>query len=96
MTMNISTPPPDALAIEVRRLIAHSLHVPLDEVTLDRRLDAAGLGVDSLGLIKLNVAIEERFDIAIPDFVAEDPSLVRSVRDVVELVRGCVAKAAVS
>lgn len=87
---------PDAVAVEVRRLIAHNLHVPLDEVTLDKRLDAAGLGVDSLGLIKLNVAIEERFDIAIPDFIADDPSQIRSVGDVVALVAGCVAKAGVS
>ena len=94
--MSHSPPLPDAVAIEVRRIIAHSLRIPVEEVTLDKRLDAAGLGVDSLGLIKLNVAIEERFDIAIPDFVADDPSQVRSVGDVVALVAGCVAKGGVS
>lgn len=86
----------DALTLEVRRIIARTAHVPLAEVTLDTRLDAAGLGLDSLGLIKLNVELEEALDIAVPEKIADDPSLVRSVGDVVQIVAACVAKGGVS
>lgn len=94
--MTPSLPVPEALATEVRRIIARTAHVPLAEVTLDTRLDAAGLGLDSLGLIKLNVEIEEQLDIAIPELIADDPSQVRSVADVIQIVAGCVAKAGAS
>lgn len=94
--MTLPLPRPEPIAAEVCRIIADNLCLPVAEVTLDRRLDAAGLGIDSLGLIKLNVEIEERFDISIPDFIADDPSLLRSVGDVVNLVADCVAKAGVS
>ncbi|MEZ4301011.1 MAG: acyl carrier protein [Polyangiaceae bacterium] len=89
-------PVSEDLSREVRRIIAQTVGVPVGQVTMELRLDAGGLGIDSLGLIKLNVSIEERFNIAIPDSVADDPSQLKSVRDVVELVGACVARGGVS
>ncbi len=55
---------------------------------LDATLELDGLGVDSLGLIKINVLLEERFDITLPDFTAIEAAPPRTVREVVDLVAG--------
>ena len=38
--------------------------------------------LDSLSLVTLNVALEERYDITLPDFISDEARTVRSVRDV--------------
>ena len=60
-------------------------------MALDARLDEARLGIDSLGLIRLNVALEEAFDITLPDFVTPEETNIRVVADVAALVAGKVA-----
>ena len=82
---------PEAVAADVRRIIAETLRLPVEPVALDTQLDEARLGIDSLGLIKLNVALEEAFDIALPDFTPLEQPHIRSVRDVAALVAGKVA-----
>jgi acyl carrier protein len=82
---------PNAIAVEVRRIIATTLRLPIDEVALDARLDEARLGIDSLGLIKLNVALEEAFDITLPDFTTPEEPSIRSVADVAALVASRVS-----
>lgn len=72
--------------IEVRRIIAEAAKTPVEAVSLDDTLDEARLGIDSLALIKLNVLLEERFDITIPDFVATEIGAPWSVRHLAELV----------
>jgi acyl carrier protein len=55
----------------VRRLVAEAFHLPIEEVTADTNL--RGLD-DSLGMIELIMAVEaveEEFDAAIPEEVAE-------------------------
>ncbi|APR83865.1 Hypothetical protein A7982_09214 [Minicystis rosea] len=89
--MDTNAPLPESIAFEVRRIIAETLKAPIDAVGLDDTLDDTRLGVDSLSLIKLNVVLEERFDITIPDFVATDVAPPKSVREVVELVAARVA-----
>ena len=82
---------PEEITLEVRRVIAETLRAPLDAVDLDATLDEARLGVDTRSLVKLNVVLEERFDVTIPDFVSTDVVPPRSVREVVALVADRVA-----
>jgi acyl carrier protein len=82
----------EPIEILVRRVIADALRVPLDRVGLDEALEHEGLGIDSLGLIKINVLLEERFDITIPDFTAQEGA-PRTVREVVTLVAARVGGA---
>ena len=49
---------------EVRRIIARELNVPLERLTPDTALP--DLGVESLDLIEIIFALEEKFDISIP------------------------------
>ncbi|MDI1449490.1 acyl carrier protein [Polyangium sp. 6x1] len=77
---------PEAIANDVRRIIAETLRLPVEQVALDTRLDEARLGIDSLGLIKLNVALEEAFDITLPDFTTPEQPHIRVVADVAALV----------
>ena len=83
----------DSIAASVRTLVAQAAHRSPEDVQLDSRLDATELGIDSLGLIKLSVRIEEAFDITMPD-IAEGPGLAvfGTVRDIVELVVVQIAK----
>jgi acyl carrier protein len=81
----------ESIALEVRRVIAETLRTPIESIGLDETLDESRLGVDSLSLIKLNVLLEERFEITLPDFVATEAAPPRTVRDVVAIVSGCVA-----
>jgi acyl carrier protein len=71
--------------------IAAELRQPADQIPLDARLDAGELGIDSLGLIKLTVRLEERFDITMPDLTAQEAVAVASVRDVAALVARRIA-----
>jgi acyl carrier protein len=85
------SPVSESITFEARRIIAETLRAPIESVGLDATLDESRLGVDSLALIKLNVVLEERFDITIPDFVATEATAPRSVRDVVAIVASRVA-----
>lgn len=89
--MDTHSPVSESITFEVRRIIAETLRTPIESVGLDATLDESRLGVDSLALIKLNVVLEERFDITIPDFVATEAAAPRSVRDVVAIVASRVA-----
>lgn len=84
--MDTTVPSRETVAFEVRRIIAETIHMPVDAIDLADTLDEPRLGVDSLSLIKLNVVLEERFDITIPDFVTPEVVVTRSVADVVALV----------
>jgi acyl carrier protein len=67
---------------EIRRVIQKRLDVAEDRVTLDASF-REDLGADSLALMDLSLAIEEAFDIEIPD---EDADKMRTVRDVVDYI----------
>lgn len=89
--MDAQSPVSETITFEVRRIIAETLRAPIESVKLDETLDESRLGVDSLALIKLNVVLEERFDITIPDFVATEAGAPRTVNDVVAIVKSRVA-----
>jgi acyl carrier protein len=56
----------NALAVidDVRAIIAKSLNIPVERLTPDSRLDE--LGAESLDVIEIVFALEEKFDITIP------------------------------
>ena len=68
------------VATEVREIVAQVLGVPADRVGFDDTLDGA-LGVDSLRMIRIRVALEARFGVVMPDDVP-----VRTVGDLVASV----------
>jgi acyl carrier protein len=68
---------------KVKEIIANQLGVEEDELTLESSF-ADDLNADSLDLVELLVALEEEYDISIPD---EDISGLQTVGDVVDYIR---------
>jgi|HubBroStandDraft_1064217.scaffolds.fasta_scaffold00828_4 acyl carrier protein len=67
---------------EIRRVIQDRLDVAGDRVTLDASF-MSDLGADSLALVDLTLAIEEAFDIEIPD---EEADKIQTVREAVACI----------
>jgi acyl carrier protein len=74
------TPEQDARA---RQIIADHLHVPLERIVDEARLD--DLGADSLDPIEMALALEEAFDVEFGE-LASDPRDVATVADLVGLL----------
>ena len=72
---------------KMKEIIADQLGVSEDEVTLEASF-IDDLGADSLDIVELIMALEEEFDIEIPDADAEK---VVTVNDVVEYIKEHVA-----
>jgi acyl carrier protein len=53
-----------AIIDDVRSIIAKSLNIPVETLTPEKRLDE--LGAESLDVIEIVFALEEKYDIAIP------------------------------
>lgn len=74
----------------VLKTIAEAQRLPIEQVTLDSSFEA--LGIDSMDGVNILFALENEFDIAIPDEAARG---IRSVREMAEgvdkLVRAKVA-----
>jgi acyl carrier protein len=67
------------LTERVRGIIATTQHLPQEKVTADSTFEE--LGIDSLDGINILFAVENEFNINIPDDAAQN---IRSVRDVVD------------
>ncbi len=76
----------DDISATVRAAIAAELRQPADHIPPGARLDAGELGIDSLGLIKLTVRLEELFDITMPDLAAPEAADIATVHDLAALV----------
>lgn len=61
----------------LKEIIMEKLNVAEDQITLEARFQE-DLGADSLDVVELVMAIEEKFDIEIPD---EDAEQIRTVGD---------------
>ena len=76
---------------EIIEIIAKQASIDKDQVTPDATMD--DLNIESLDLVEIIFAIEEKFDIAIP-YNANDPGAVggdlNTVKDVVEAVEKLV------
>lgn len=80
MDPNLDTvvPNPDVMA-RVLKVVAANQRIPADSVTLDSTFEE--LKMDSLDGVNLVFAVEEEFDISIPDDAAKS---LRNVREVVD------------
>jgi acyl carrier protein len=76
----------DDLIQRVLKVIATSKRIPLETVTLDSEFQQ--LGIDSMDAVEILFALENEFDITIPD---EDARSVRSIRQMCEGVDKLVA-----
>jgi acyl carrier protein len=80
----------DELIERVRKVIATSKRIPEDQVGVDSSFEE--LGIDSMDAVEILFALENEFDISIPD---EEVKTVRNVRQMGKGVkRLLVAKSA--
>ena len=81
---------PGNVTEEVLVVIAQTQRIPIEKITLDSRFEE--LGMDSMDTVNILFALEEKFDITIPDEAAKQ---IRSIREMVDGVQKLVdAKAA--
>ncbi len=76
----------DELIQRVLKVIATSKRIPPETVTIDS--DFQALGIDSMDAVEILFALENEFDITIPD---EEARSVRSIRDMCAGVERLVA-----
>ena len=67
---------------KVKEMIVDTLNCEQEKVTLEANLKE-DLGADSLDAVELNMALEEAFDLSIPD---EDLILFVKVQDIVSYI----------
>ena len=67
---------------QVKQSLSEILTCDIDSITMDTNL-ADDLGVDSIDSVELVMAVEEIYDIAIPE---EDALTLKTVSDVVEYI----------
>jgi acyl carrier protein len=71
-----------ALIDDIREVVVEQLSVNADEVKNDAKF-VEDLGADSLDVVELVMALEEKFDIEIPDDEAEK---IQTLNDVVAYI----------
>ena len=76
----------DELIERVLKVIATSRRIPLEKVTIDS--DFQQVGIDSMDAVEILFALENEFDISIPD---DEVRGVRNVRQMCEGVEKLVA-----
>jgi acyl carrier protein len=76
-----------SLQDRLRQLVSSQLGVELDELATDARI-LDDLGADSLDVVELVMAIEEAFDIVVPD---EDVEGMQTVGDVESYLAGRIS-----
>ena len=74
---------PDAILEKVKEVIVEQLGVEDQNIKLDTSF-IDDLGADSLDIVELIMALEEEFDMQIPDSEAEK---ISTVNDVVEYIK---------
>jgi len=77
--------PIEEIGREVRNIIASALKRPVDQVPLQASLES-GLGIDSLAMIEINIALEERFRFAMPDMASPADANLKTVEDLARFV----------
>jgi acyl carrier protein len=76
---------PDELSQKVIKVIAETQHLPVEQITLDSSFQ--DLNIDSLDGMQILFALENEFEISIPDEAAKE---IRGVREMVDGVRQLV------
>lgn len=82
---------PNGVTEDVLEVIAKTQRIPREKLTLDSRFEE--LGMDSMDAVNILFALEEKFDITIPD---ESAKQIRGIREMVEGVQKLVDAKAVS
>ena len=83
----------DELIQRVRAVIANTQRIPIEKVTIDSSFEE--LGIDSMDGVNILFALENEFNITIPDEAAKQIRNVRQMMEGVErLVAGGAADAA--
>ncbi len=70
------------IAVKVKEIICQQLDVDAAEVKLEASF-IDDLGADSLAIVELVLALEEEFEIDIPD---EDTEKIRTVQDAIDYI----------
>ena len=78
---------PDQLTQRVLNVIAATQRIPAEKVTIDSSFQE--LGIDSMDGINILFALENEFDITIPDDQAKQ---IHSIREMVEGIEKLVAQ----
>ncbi|HIP51367.1 MAG TPA: acyl carrier protein [Campylobacterales bacterium] len=76
-----------ALFDEVKEVVVEQLSVKADEVKEESKF-VEDLGADSLDVVELVMALEEKFDIEIPD---EDAEKIATVNDAIKFIENIQA-----
>jgi len=76
-----------ALFDEVKEVVVEQLSVSADEVKEESKF-VEDLGADSLDVVELVMALEEKFDIEIPD---EDAEKIATVNDAIKFIENIQA-----
>jgi acyl carrier protein len=79
------TIPLEKLGQAVRQVIAESLKRPVEQIPLTASLEG-GLGIDSLAMIEINIALEERFRFRMPDMASPADANLKTVEDLARFV----------
>lgn len=74
----------EEIAERIKTIIVEQLGVGLDEVTPEASF-IEDLGADSLDIVELIMALEEEYDMEIPD---EDAEKIQTVEDVISYIQG--------
>jgi len=74
---------PEEIEERVKSIIVEQLGVSMDEVTIEASF-IEDLGADSLDIVELIMALEEEYDIEIPD---EEAEKIQTVKDVVSYIQ---------
>jgi acyl carrier protein len=77
----------DAIFEKVKGIVAEQLSVDIEKVTPEAHFQN-DLQADSLDVVEMVMALEEEFDIEIPDDAAED---IQTVQAAVDFISGKVA-----
>jgi acyl carrier protein len=79
----MSTSSPEEVLANLAAIVSEVTGVEADEVRMEKSL-ATDLGVDSLSMVEIVVAIEERLGVVVPDGEVKD---LAAVADVVTIIR---------
>lgn len=71
----------------IKPIVAEQFDVEEETITADTKFEE--IGADSLDIVELVMALEEEFDIEIPDAAIED---ITSVGDLVKFIKGKTRK----
>ncbi|MEJ2024068.1 MAG: acyl carrier protein [Deltaproteobacteria bacterium] len=76
-----------AIEEKVKKIICEQLNVSEDDVVLEASF-VDDLGADSLDQVELIMAMEEEFDVSIPD---EDAEKIGTVQDAISYIQKAIA-----